>query len=126
MQDYIGKTFYTGHTSYKVSLSTGYLDIWEPATLAIKREGYSIKCSGSSGVVVTEKFSPSTTVAIPYGHATVFSIIGSNGTEYILRAENSPEDVSGSRDTIVLTLRLFVIRAGQKSKGKKRGLFFNK
>ncbi|KAL2246223.1 UNVERIFIED_CONTAM: hypothetical protein Sindi_2890500, partial [Sesamum indicum] len=56
---------------------TGYLDIWEPATLAIKRDGYSIKCSGPSGVVVAEKFSSSTI-------------------------------------------------AGEKKKGKKRSLFFNK
>lgn len=43
-------------------LQTGYLGIWEPATLAIKREGYNIKYGGSSGVVVTEKFSPNTSV----------------------------------------------------------------
>lgn len=43
-------------------LQTGYLDIWEPATLAIKREAFTIKCSGPSGVVITEKFSPTTTV----------------------------------------------------------------
>lgn len=38
------------------------MDIWEPAILAIKREGYSIKCNGPRGVVVAEKFSPSTNV----------------------------------------------------------------
>ncbi|XP_028238871.1 uncharacterized protein LOC114417965 [Glycine soja] len=61
MQNHIEKAFYSGHASYRVSHSTRYLDIWEPATLAITREGYSIKCSGQSGVVITEKFSPSTT-----------------------------------------------------------------
>ncbi|KAK7269003.1 hypothetical protein RIF29_21717 [Crotalaria pallida] len=126
MQSHIEKTFYSGHASYKVSLSTGYLDIWEPATLAIKKEGYSIKCSGPSGVVFTEKFSPSTTVVIPYGHASEFIIIGSSGAEHLLRAENSSTDVSGARDTIVLTLRLFIYRAGEKKRGKKKGLFFNK
>lgn len=44
------------------SWQAGYLDIWEPATLSIKREGYSIKCSRNSGVVVTEKFSATTSV----------------------------------------------------------------
>lgn len=62
MQSQIERAFYSGHASYKVSLSIGYLDIWEPATLAIKKEGYSIKCHGPNGVVITEKFSPSTTV----------------------------------------------------------------
>ncbi|KAF7813367.1 uncharacterized protein G2W53_034343 [Senna tora] len=128
MQSYIEKTLFSGHASYKVSLSTGYLDIWEPAILAIKREGYSIKCSGPSGVVAAEKFSPSNNVVIPYGHVSEFIIISSSGAEHILRAENSSTDVSGSRDTIVLTLRLFILRlqAGEKRRGKKKGLFFNK
>lgn len=43
-------------------LQTGYLDIWEAATLAIKKDGYSIKCSGPSGVAFAEKFSPTTSV----------------------------------------------------------------
>ncbi|KAA8538841.1 hypothetical protein F0562_025533 [Nyssa sinensis] len=126
MHKHIEKTLYNGHASYRVSLSTGYLDIWEPATLAIKRDGYSIKCSGPSDVVVTEKFSPNTSVTIPYGQATEFFITGSGGVERILRVDNSSTDSSSSRDTIVLTMRLFIIRAREKRKGKKRGLFFNK
>ncbi|KAF7820273.1 uncharacterized protein G2W53_025728 [Senna tora] len=110
MQSSIERTLYSGHASYKVSLSTGYLDIWEPATLAIKKEGYSIKCSGPSGVVVTEKFSPSINVIIPYGHVSEFILICSNGDEHLLRAENGSADAIGSRDTIVLTLRLFILR----------------
>ncbi|KAK2402240.1 hypothetical protein QL285_051777 [Trifolium repens] len=125
MQSHIEKSFYSGHASYKVSLSTGYLDIWEPATLAIKKEGYSIK-SGPNGVVITEKFSPSTNVVIPYGNISEFIIIGSTGAEHLLRAENNSTDVSGARDTIVLTLRLFIRRAGDRKRGKRKGLFFNK
>ncbi|KAF3970866.1 hypothetical protein ACB098_04G058500 [Castanea mollissima] len=126
MQNHIEKTLYTGHASYRVSYSTGYLDIWEPATLSIKREGYNIKCSGPSGVVASEKFSPSTNVTIPYGPNPEFLIIGSGGVEHLLRADSNSTDVSSSRDTIVLTLRLFIRRAGEKRKGKKRGIFFNK
>ncbi|XP_028756501.1 uncharacterized protein LOC114715777 isoform X3 [Neltuma alba] len=128
MQNCIETTLYSGLASYKVSLATGYLDIWEPATLTIKREGYSIKCSGPSGAVAAEKFSSSIRVVIPYGHVSAFAIIGSSGVEHLLRAENSPTDVSGWRDTIVLTLRLFILRvhAGEKRRGKKKGLFFNK
>ncbi|KAF5469685.1 hypothetical protein F2P56_013740 [Juglans regia] len=126
MQNHIEKALYSGHASYKVSLSIGYLDIWEPATLAVKREGYSVKCSGPSGVVITEKFSPTISVTIPYGHHSEFLITGSGGVEQVLRADNNSTDVSGSRDTIVLTLRLFILRAGERRKGKKRGLFFNK
>ncbi|XP_054786754.1 uncharacterized protein LOC129293003 isoform X2 [Prosopis cineraria] len=57
MQSCIERTLYSGVASYKVSLSTGYLDIWEPATLTIKREGYSIKRSGPNAVVAADKFS---------------------------------------------------------------------
>ncbi|KAK7344090.1 hypothetical protein VNO77_13343 [Canavalia gladiata] len=126
MQSHIEKTFYAGHASYKVSLSAGFLDIWEPATLAIKKEGYSIKCSVPNGVVITQKFSPSTTVTIPYGHISEFIISGPSDTEHLLRAENNSTDVSCARDTIVLTLRLFILRAGEKRRVKKKGLFFNK
>ncbi|GKV25432.1 hypothetical protein SLEP1_g34872 [Rubroshorea leprosula] len=126
MQTHVVKTHQNGHVSYEVSLSTRYLDIWESATLTIKREGYSIKGSGASGIVVTEKFSPNTVVTIPFGDPTHFSIIGSSGVNYLLRVESSPLDVTGSRDCIVLILRLFIMKAGERKKGKKRGLFFNK
>lgn len=126
MHSCIEKTLYSGHASYKVSLSTRYLDIWEPATLAIKRDGYSIKANGPGGVLVSEKFSQSTIVSIPYGSPTEFSIFDSRGVEHLLKAENDQGDISCSRDTIVLTMRLFIIRAGEKKKGRRRGLFFNK
>ncbi|XP_022856784.1 uncharacterized protein LOC111377875 isoform X2 [Olea europaea var. sylvestris] len=124
MQNCIEKTLYSGHASYKLSLSTGYLDIWEPATLAIKRDGYSIKCNGPSRVVVTEKFSPSIIVSIPYGSPTEFFIIDSQGIEHLLRVEHSSADISGSRDTVVLTLRSFIIKAVEKKKGNKIGFLF--
>ncbi|CAA0841780.1 Unknown protein [Striga hermonthica] len=73
----IEKTLYTGHVSYKFSLS------WI--------------CKGwrYSGVVVTEKFSASTTVSIPYGRTNEFSIIDSLATERILRPDSSLTDISG-------------------------------
>uniref|UniRef100_A0A2P2KPN0 Uncharacterized protein MANES_02G143700 n=1 Tax=Rhizophora mucronata TaxID=61149 RepID=A0A2P2KPN0_RHIMU len=111
MQSHVGQTLQNGHASYKVSLPSGYIDMWEPATLAIKREGYSIKCTGSHGVVA-EKFLPTTTVTIPYGHPDEFIIIQSSGTEHHLRADNGSTDISCSRDTIVLTLRFFIRRVG--------------
>lgn len=43
----------------------GYMDIWEAATLSIKKEGYSIKPTNDP--VITEKFSSSTNVRVlPY------------------------------------------------------------
>lgn len=40
----------------------GYMDIWEAATLSIKKEGYSIKPNNDT--VITEKFSSSTAVRV--------------------------------------------------------------
>ncbi|KAJ4973346.1 hypothetical protein NE237_006520 [Protea cynaroides] len=119
MQEQIEKTLYSGHASYEVTLSAKYLDIWEPAILAIKREGYSIKCKGPRGVVVTEKFQSATTVIISFEHMTEFSILGSGGIEHVLRAYSSP-----LREAIVLTMRLFIVQAVEKRKGRKKGLFF--
>lgn len=42
-------------------LQAGYLDLWEPATLTIKREGYNIKWNGGV-VAASEKFSSATSV----------------------------------------------------------------
>ncbi|KMZ66164.1 hypothetical protein ZOSMA_2G01750 [Zostera marina] len=119
MQDEIEKIYSLGHTSFQVSISAGALSIWEHAVLAIKAEGYSIKCMGTRGVVVTDKFSQNTEISIPYEQSTDFSIVGCGG-RHLLRANSS-----AGRDTIVLTLRLFKIRAVEKRKGKKRVLFFN-
>ncbi|CAA7031657.1 unnamed protein product [Microthlaspi erraticum] len=57
---HIEKTLHSGHASYKVSIATDFLDIWEDATLSIKREDYSIKCNND--LIVAEKFSASTAV----------------------------------------------------------------
>ncbi|RID43775.1 hypothetical protein BRARA_I00614 [Brassica rapa] len=124
MQSHIEKTLHSGHASYKVSVSTGFLNIWEEAMLSIKREGYSIKCSND--IMVAEKFSSSTSVTIPFGQPEEFVITGSNGTEYTLRGDHGSADLCCSRDAIVLTLRLFTMRALQRKKGKKKGFLFNK
>lgn len=58
---------------FSFTLQTGYLDIWEPATLAIKRDGFSIKSSGTIGVMVTEKFSPSIRVCVLTRHVFFLS-----------------------------------------------------
>ncbi|KAJ0248704.1 hypothetical protein HA466_0157650 [Hirschfeldia incana] len=122
MQSHIEKNLHSGHASYKVSVATGFLDIWEEATLSIKREGYSIKCNND--IIVAEKFSSSTaSVTIPFGQPEEFVIVASDGSEYSLRAENGSADLSCSRDTIILTLRLFNMRALQRKKGKRRFLF---
>ncbi|VAH55730.1 unnamed protein product [Triticum turgidum subsp. durum] len=105
-KELIKKTLEVGHVSYQVQLpQVRFLDMWEPAVLAIKREGYSIKCNGQRGVVLTEKFQKATAINIPYGYErqTEFSIVSADGDEYNLQ----PADNNTSRDTIVLVLRLF-------------------
>ncbi|KAK3024357.1 hypothetical protein RJ639_043683 [Escallonia herrerae] len=108
MHSHVKKTLSSGHASYRVSLATGYHDMWEPATLAIKREGYSINCSGRSAVLITEKFSPATIVTC--GNPSEFSIIDAGG-EHLLRSESILTDISSSRDTIVCPLTLSTVFA---------------
>ncbi|XP_008782442.2 uncharacterized protein LOC103701978 [Phoenix dactylifera] len=120
MHEQIKKTLSVGHVSFEVSLSVRFIDIWEHAILAIKREGYSIKSTGPRGVVVTEKFHAQTNITIPYGRPAEFLIRCADGSESLLKTADS----SPLRDTIVLTMRLFKMMAVEKRKGRKRGLFF--
>jgi tRNA pseudouridine-54 N-methylase len=113
MQSNIDKTLHTGHASYKVSLAIGFVHIWEAATLSIEREGYTIKCNND--LTITEKFSASTAVKIPFEKPAELVIIGSDGSEHCLRVDNEWPDIS-SRDEIVLTLRSFIKTALQRGK----------
>ncbi|XP_057534958.1 uncharacterized protein LOC130813204 isoform X2 [Amaranthus tricolor] len=126
MQSHIEQNLRNGQASYNVSVSANFLDIWEPAILTIKREGYSIRGTGSSIVVINEKFVPGTTVSITHGQHIEFSIDGPNEVKRLLRAEDTVPDISSLRDAIVLTLRLFIMKAMQKGKGKRRRMFFSK
>ncbi|CAM8885574.1 unnamed protein product [Rhodiola kirilowii] len=94
MHSNIEKALTTGHASYKVSLSKGFLDIWEPAILTIKKEGYNIKSSMPGGLVVNIKFSAAMIVVIPYGHVAEFSIICTDRDDHHLRVVGDPADVS--------------------------------
>ncbi|XP_052168881.1 uncharacterized protein LOC127785459 isoform X2 [Oryza glaberrima] len=119
-KELIKRTLETGHVSYEVQLpQVKFLDMWEPAILAIKREGYSIKCTGQRGVVLTEKFQQATSINIPYGRPTEFLITSADGVEYNLK----PAENALPRDTIVLVLRLFRIMAVEKRRGRKKSLF---
>uniref|UniRef100_A0A1J3JAG4 Uncharacterized protein n=1 Tax=Noccaea caerulescens TaxID=107243 RepID=A0A1J3JAG4_NOCCA len=124
MQSHIEKSLHNSQALFKVSYAIGYMDIWEAATLSIKKESYSIKPKNDP--VITEKFSSSTSVMIPFEQPADFVIIGTNGVEYLFRVDNNATDLSCSRDTIVLTLRLFIKKALQRKKGKKKGFLFNK
>ncbi|CAO2204962.1 unnamed protein product [Urochloa humidicola] len=122
-KELIKKTFAIGHVTYEVQVQlpqVRFLDMWEPAVLAIKREGYSIKCNGQRGVVITEKFQQATAIQIPYGRPTEFSIISADGVDYNLK----PAENTLLRDTIVLVLRLFKDMAVERRRGRKKGLFF--
>ncbi|KAL9234978.1 hypothetical protein vseg_009785 [Gypsophila vaccaria] len=124
MQSHIEQNLHNGHASYQVSLPPNYLGIWESATLRIKREGYSIKGSGTDGVAISEKFSRDTTVSIVLGHDDEFSLLTTSGAEHLLRADDTIPDIASVRDTIVLTLRLFVLKAMRRGKVKKKRIFF--
>ncbi|GJN37717.1 hypothetical protein PR202_gb26698 [Eleusine coracana subsp. coracana] len=112
-KELIKRTLEIGHVTYEIQVQlpqVRFLDMWEPAVLAIKREGYSIKCNGQRGVVITEKFQQATVVclysseiSIPSGSLSEFSITSADGVDYDLK----PAENTLLRDTIVLVLRLF-------------------
>ncbi|KAI3503880.1 hypothetical protein L1887_32344 [Cichorium endivia] len=120
MHDNIRKALQTGHAEHRLSLWTGFLEIWEPVTLVIRKDGINIK---GGATPVNDKFSPSTMVFIPCGNPVEFSIIGLGDVERRLRVDQESAAIS-SRDVIVLTMRYFINRAIEKKKVKKKGLFF--
>ncbi|XP_071686091.1 uncharacterized protein [Rutidosis leptorrhynchoides] len=123
----IEKSLSVGHVSFKLYVWEGSLSTWEHATLELKKSGYSIKLNGPNNtVVVDDKYTPATLISLPGDVPLEFSILGSGANEQYLRADDSSTYISSSRDTIVLTMRLFVKRAVDKKLGKKkrRVLFF--
>lgn len=123
----IEKILSIGHASFNLFVWKGSLDTWEPAILEIKKSSYSIKINGpNNSVVVDEKYAPTTVISLPAEIPSEFSILSPGGDEQYLRADYSSSDVSCSRDTIVLTMKLFIKRAVDKKLGKKkrRVLFF--
>ncbi|KAI3803107.1 hypothetical protein L1987_31256 [Smallanthus sonchifolius] len=124
----IEKTASVGRASFKLLVLRESPDTWEPSILEIKKSSYRIKLNGpNSGVVVVDnKYTPTTIINLPAEEPLEFSILGPDGVEQYLRADYNPTDISCSRDTVVLTMRLFVKRAVDKNLGKKtrRGLFF--
>ncbi|KAK3163670.1 hypothetical protein QOZ80_1AG0006650 [Eleusine coracana subsp. coracana] len=122
-KELIKRTLEIGHVTYEIQVQlpqVRFLDMWEPAVLAIKREGYSIKCNGQRGVVITEKFQQATVISIPSGSLSEFSITSADGVDYDLK----PAENTLLRDTIVLVLRLFKNMAVERRRGRKKGLFF--
>ncbi|MFS7991576.1 hypothetical protein Hanom_Chr12g01072271 [Helianthus anomalus] len=125
----IERTLTVGHASFKLDVWKGFSDTWEPAVLEINKSGYSVKFYGpNNGVVVDSKYTPKTVISIPEEAPLEFAIRGPGDVEQYLCADYDSADVCCSRDTIVLTMRLFVKLAVDKQLGKKkkkrRVLFF--
>ncbi|KAL7600742.1 uncharacterized protein LOC111920696 [Lactuca sativa] len=121
----IEKIFNLGHANFKLLIWKESSDTWENGMLEIKKSGYVIKINNGS-VVVDEKYAANMVVSLPGEMPLEFSILSSSDVEHYLRVDDNLNDVSCSRDTIVLTMRLFIKRAVDRKLGKKkrRGLFF--
>ncbi|WOK91553.1 hypothetical protein Cni_G00244 [Canna indica] len=122
MYGQIEQAYFVGHASFNVSMLVGSYSGWKMAKLELQRNGFCI--TGSSSIVISDKFSPSITVKIPCGTSTGF----------LIQLENESIQLSAEasllRDIIVLTMRLFITRAAEKDsppaakKRRKRFLFF--
>ncbi|KAK1439356.1 hypothetical protein QVD17_05172 [Tagetes erecta] len=115
VHDHIRKAIQAGYAEHRLSVHMGYLELWEPVTLVIKKDGITIK---GGDTPVSEKFYPTTIVSIPYGNPVEFSIIGlGSGIERRFRVEEQESAAAiSSRDTIVLITRYFIKRAVEKKK----------
>ncbi|KAK1412850.1 hypothetical protein QVD17_34398 [Tagetes erecta] len=119
--DHIRKAMQAGYAEHRLSLHTGFLDIYEPVTLVIKKDGITIKAVNTT---INEKFSPTTIVSIPNGNPVEFSVNGLGSIERRFRVEQELAAGISSRDAIVVTIRYFIKQAVEKTKTKKKGLFF--
>ncbi|XP_047955044.1 uncharacterized protein LOC125201138 isoform X2 [Salvia hispanica] len=90
-------------------------EIWEPATLLLRRSGFQIKDGRKQDVIISDKYSKELSIKIPNGLPAQFVLISSDGSSYPL----STSDDIRLRDTVVLTMRIFQSKAlDEKRKSK--------
>ncbi|CAO2152644.1 unnamed protein product [Urochloa humidicola] len=110
-KEVIERSLKIGNKTFDVQLlQVRFLNMWVPAVLEIERECYSIKCNKQHDIITTEKFQQATSIDIPYGYPTEFSITSAEGAKYNLM----PADNALLRDTIVLVLRAFRLLAVER------------
>ncbi|XP_072989595.1 uncharacterized protein [Typha latifolia] len=114
MQEEIERNFFIAHAAFDVSLMLRHK--WEKVKLSLTRKGFSIRIRGSPRIVLDQKFLPCVAITVPKEHSTGFLIHFSGWSEsYLLTAESSL-----LRDIIVLTMRLFLLRASNLMQAIKK------
>ncbi|GJT00654.1 receptor-like protein kinase FERONIA [Tanacetum coccineum] len=110
----IEKILHDEHSNFQLLVWISSSETLEPTILEIKKNRCKIKLDGpNNGVVVNIKYTQITLISLFAESPREFSILGPGGVEQYLHATST--DISCSRDTIVLTMRLFIKRAVNRS-----------
>ncbi|XP_021679577.2 uncharacterized protein LOC110664273 isoform X2 [Hevea brasiliensis] len=114
MQQEIDMYISKGEATFSVQLLTDSSDHWKSATLVLQRSGYQMQSISEEAVLIAEKFSKNLSIKIPSGVSTQFVLTCSSGSSHPLNTY----DVR-TRDTLVLTMRMFQSKAlDDKRKGR--------
>lgn len=103
-----------GQATFSVELLIDSSEHWETATLILRRSSYQIKINSTKMVFISEKFSKELSIKVPCGLSTQFVLTCSDGSSHPFST-----DSVRTRDTLVLTIRMFQSKAlDDKRKGK--------
>ncbi|XP_021850519.1 uncharacterized protein [Spinacia oleracea] len=116
MQAEIDSYISTGQADFSVLvLQLDSFENWGAATFSLRRSGFQVRINKTGNVQIAEKFSENLSIKIPGGLSTQFVLTCSDLTSHPFSTYN---DVR-TRDTLVLTIRMFQSKAlDDRRKGK--------
>ncbi|KAG9145016.1 hypothetical protein Leryth_023192 [Lithospermum erythrorhizon] len=96
-----------GQAVFNLHVLTDSDENWEPATLTLKRSNFLVKLYKTEAVMLAEKFSKDLSIMIPGGLSSQFVLTCADGSSHPFSTNN---DIR-MRDTLVLTMRIFLSKA---------------
>ncbi|KNA11795.1 hypothetical protein SOVF_131860 isoform A [Spinacia oleracea] len=115
MQAEIDSYISTGQADFSVLVLLDSFENWGAATFSLRRSGFQVRINKTGNVQIAEKFSENLSIKIPGGLSTQFVLTCSDLTSHPFSTYN---DVR-TRDTLVLTIRMFQSKAlDDRRKGK--------
>ncbi|EPS73084.1 hypothetical protein M569_01668, partial [Genlisea aurea] len=114
MQEEIDSYVSKGSATFPVLVILDSSENWEPASIVLRRSGYQVKVEKKQEPLISEKYSKELSIKIPSGLSAQFVLTCSDGSLYPF----SMNDDVRMRDTLVLTMRIFQMKAvNEKRKG---------
>nr|XP_043612288.1 putative receptor-like protein kinase At5g39000 isoform X2 [Erigeron canadensis] len=116
MEQEIDNYMLAGEASFDVSLLMDSFENWEQITFFLRRQNYQVKINQTQVIIIDEMYTNDLSIKIPSGVSTQFVLTRQNGSSHTFSTIN---DIR-TRDTMVLTMRMFQIKALDK-RGNVRG-----